>query len=109
MVGVKATGRATATVAMVIWAVTGRKVVFSWRHIRVVDQPAREVRRSSAVLVTPTSRVQRVVMTVVVVHDRMVRKARHKTHGDTHKHALAIDVHAHALARAILQKSAFAV
>lgn len=85
MVWVQAARGPTAAVAMVLWAVAGRKAVLGGRHIRVAYQPAREVRRSTGLLVTPSGRgcVQGVVMAVVVMHDRVVRKARDETHGDT--------------------------
>lgn len=89
MRGVQAAGR-PAAVAMVLWAVAGREAVLGGRHIRVTYQPAREVWRSSGLLVTSTGRrrVQGVVVAVVVVHDRVVREARDQTHSDTHKHAV---------------------
>lgn len=91
MVGVEATGRPTTAVAMVLWAVAGREAVLGGRHIRVAYQPARKVRRSPGVLVTPTGRrcMQGVVVGVMVVHDRVVREARDQTHSDnanTDKH-----------------------
>lgn len=77
VVRVQTTSRPAATVAMVLWAVAGREAVLGGRHIRVADQPAGKIRRRPAVLVTPAgrSRVQRVVVAVVVVHDRVVREA----------------------------------
>lgn len=71
---------------MILWAVAGRKAIVGWRHIRVAYQPARKVRRSPGVLVTPTSSrsMQGIVVAVVVVHDRVVREARDETHGGTH-------------------------
>lgn len=76
MMGVQAAGR-PAAVGMVLWAVAGREAILGGRHIRVTYQPAREVRRSSGLLVTSTGRrrVQGVVVAVVVVHYRVVREA----------------------------------
>lgn len=90
MVRVRTASSPAAAVAMVLWAVAGREAILGGRHIRVTYQPARKVRRSSSVLVTPTGRrrMQGIVVAFVVVHDRVVREARDKTHSDTHKHAL---------------------
>lgn len=87
---VQAARRAAAAVAMVLRAVAWRQAVVCRRHVRVTDEPAREVRRP-AVLVTAALRVQRqvvsVMVVVVMVHHRVVREARHQTHADTHTHA----------------------
>lgn len=77
MVGVYASSRPATAVAMVLGAVAGREAVLGGRHVRVAYEPTCKVRRSPGVLVTPTrcSRVQGVVVAVVVVHDRVVREA----------------------------------
>lgn len=77
VVRIQATDGPRATVAVVIWTVARSEAVLGGRHVRVTNKPAREIRRRSGVLVTPTrrGRVQGVVVAVVVVHDRMVREA----------------------------------
>lgn len=85
---------------MVLGAVAGRKAIISGGHIRVADQPTGEVRRSPRVLVTAPGRrgVQRIVVAVVVVHDRVVSEARDKAHGATRRHTLTrthAGTHAH--------------
>lgn len=87
---------------MVLWAVAGRKAVVGWRHIRVAYQPARKVRRSPGLLVTPTSSrsMQGIVVAVVVVHNRVVRKTRDKTHGGIHNTRSRDHTHSRTLKRA---------
>lgn len=73
-------GRAAA-VAMVTRAVAGCKFILVGRHVCVVYQPTCKVWRRSGFL-TSTSRVKWIVVTVVV-HDGVVREARHETHCGT--------------------------
>lgn len=82
---VQAARGAPAAVAMVLRAVAGREAVVGGRHVRVADEPAREVRRPRVLVTAPRgrSRVQGVVVTVVMVHHGVVRESRHETHADT--------------------------
>ena len=69
-------------VPQVLWAVAGCECVIGGGHVCVADQPARKVRRSSGLLVTSARCSVEGVVAVVVVHDRVVREARHEAHGE---------------------------
>lgn len=71
----------TAAVAMVTGAVARCKVILVGRDFCVVYQPTSKVWGRSGFL-TSSSRVEWIVVTVVV-HDGVVREARHETHCGT--------------------------